>query len=628
MIRRKKNNRTAANRQRSRPERFSHQDRSDIPVAKTLDPAQEAARIKYFQLAAFAILLAFGVYYAKTLFGYVAVPNSDWTAFIAKAKVILNFKVPNNFKRLPLFGMLHIFISNFVGGNHPLLTAGWMLNAILAVLSIILIWRVARQIIGEAAIWLSILIVVNPWVIKSQTDPLVEISMIAFSVMTFFFMFRNSNWCYVMAMLASMIRYECTALIGVCFLWDMVHRKTKKERLLALLWACLAFLPMAAWLIGTKLKWTPETKHYIRHFTTYTKNGRLGMEYVRYLWEASFRSLLELPVAIKSLFVKASSQAEADSIKAFVGILYGFSKAVAWILFVAGVIYGVIKKQWKYLALLLFFLIYVGIHMARHKTNHRYCVPVIWLSILLCAYGLICIWKMINFRKPIPRVIVIFLQIAVFVCATVWLVMLMRYLPEMKPFCAKGAYLPIAAIAAVIAVVVLRLVFFRAKYIWRDLALSAVICLMVVSSHFMTARIIGNGSHDREFKMLADWYVDNANPGERMLTTMPHVVSIFAPEYKKFFVHTNFVKGDNINNFTEMCYEKRITYVAWDSRLGLAPRDSYYKGWKLHKIAPLIKTENVGPYEFLTQLKISERRYINVFRLRKPPGYPGDKAVP
>ncbi|HEG44138.1 MAG TPA: hypothetical protein ENH94_08835 [Phycisphaerales bacterium] len=623
MVRRKKNNRTVANRHRNRQtSEVSRQDRSDISVAKTLDPAQEAARIKYFQLAVGVVLLAFGVYYAKTLFGYIAVPNSDWPAFIAKAKEILNFKVPNNFKRLPLFGMLHIFISNFVGGNHPLLTAAWMLNAILAVLTVILIWRIARQIIGESAIWLSILIVVNPWVIKSQTDPLVEISMIAFSVMTFFFMFRNSNWCYVMAMLASMIRYECTALIGVCFLWDMVHCKTMKRRMLALLWSVLAFLPMGAWLVGTKLAWKGGG-HYVGHFTS---DRHLGMEYVRYLWETSFRYLLELPAAVKVLFVKVSSQGQADSIKSSVGILYGFSKAVAGISFVAGVIYGVIKRQWKYLALLLFFLVYIGIHMIRHKTHHRYCVPVVWLCIILCAYGLMCIWKMVNFRKAIPRVAVIILQIAVFVCATVWLVMLMRYLPEIKPFCTKGAYLPFAAMAAVIAVGVLRLVFFRAKYIWRDLALSAVICLMVVSSHFMTARIIGNGSHDREFKMLADWYVENTSGDEKLLTTMPHVVSTFAPKYKKYFRHTgSFKKLADANEFIEQCYKQKIIYIAWDSRLGLVPHDSYYKQWKLGKMAPLMQTRDVGPFEFMTQLKVSERRYINIFRLRAMPEGSTDK---
>ncbi|KKL59064.1 hypothetical protein LCGC14_2219080, partial [marine sediment metagenome] len=444
MVRRKKNNRTVANRHRNRQtSEVSRQDRSDISVAKTLDPAQEAARIKYFQLAVGVVLLAFGVYYAKTLFGYIAVPNSDWPAFIAKAKEILNFKVPNNFKRLPLFGMLHIFISNFVGGNHPLLTAAWMLNAILAVLTVILIWRIARQIIGESAIWLSILIVVNPWVIKSQTDPLVEISMIAFSVMTFFFMFRNSNWCYVMAMLASMIRYECTALIGVCFLWDMVHCKTMKRRMLALLWSVLAFLPMGAWLVGTKLAWKGG-RHYIGHFTS---DRHLGMEYVRYLWDTSFRNMLQIP----AMFGRPTSQLQVDSIRASVGILYGFSKAVAGISFVAGVIYGVVKRQWKYLALLLFFVIYVGTHMIRHKTHHRYCVPVVWLSILLCAYGLMCIWRTINFRKWIPKIVVVFLQAVVFVWAVVWLVKLLAFLPDTKIVCPKGIYLPYVSMAAVIA---------------------------------------------------------------------------------------------------------------------------------------------------------------------------------
>ena len=233
---------------------------------------------------------------------------------------------------------------------------------------------------------------------------------------------------------------------------------------------------------------------------------------------------------------------------------------------------------------------------------------------------------MINFRKPLPKSIIILLQIAVFVFATVWLVMLIRYLPGLKPVCTKAAYLPFAAIAALTAIFILRSVFFRAKYLWRDLALSAVICLMVVSTHFTTARIIGNGSYDLEFKMLADWYIENTSGDEKLMTTMPHVVGIFAPKYKKFFTHTGSIKTEDINEFTRMCYEKQITYIAWDSRLGFAPKDSYYKKWTLGKIAPLIRTADIEPYEFITQLKVSDRRYINVFRLRKPPGYSGDKA--
>jgi hypothetical protein len=346
---------------------------------------------------------------------------------------------------------------------------------------------------------------------------------------------------------------------------------------------------------------------------------------VRYLWDTAFKNLLELPAAIKAIFVKVSTQAEANAIKESISNLEGFSKAAVWISFAGGVIYGIVKRQWKYLALLLFFIIYVGTHMIRHKTLNRYCVPMVWLAVILCAYGFVSIWKTVNFRKWMPRAAVISLQIAVFIGATIWLVRLMPYLPQMKPHCTKAAYLPYVAMAAVIAILILRLAFFRARYIWRDLALSSMVCLMIVSSHFMTARIIGNGSYDYEFKMLADWYLENAKPGEKMLTTMPGVVSIFAPKHKASFRHTNSIKTEDINEFTKKCWKSQITYIAWDSRLGYATRDSYYKKWQLRKIAPLIKPADIGPYEFVTQLKSTEKRFINVFRLRTSSEYPASK---
>ena len=119
--------------------------------------------------------------------------------------------------------------------------------------------------------------------------------------------------------------------------------------------------------------------------------------------------------------------------------------------------------------------------------------------------------------------------------------------------------------------------------------------------------------------MLSDWYVNNAVPGEKLAATLTNFIRFFAPKESKYFVSTGSIGGNDAAKFIQKCYKKDIRYVAWDSRIGLTPANSYYKKWGIAKIAMLARPQSTGPYEFITQLKHSDRRYINVFRLRKPP---------
>ncbi|MHC5172711.1 MAG: hypothetical protein ACYSPJ_02960, partial [Planctomycetota bacterium] len=56
-------------------------------------------------------------------------------------------------------------------------------------------------------------------------------------------------------------------------------------------------------------------------------------------------------------------------------------------------------------------------------------------------------------------------------------------------------------------------------------------------------------------------------------------------------------------------------YVAWDSRLGFAVRDAYYKNWGLSKIHLLGSGKDVGPFKFIKKIPASERRYILLYKV-------------
>jgi len=128
-------------------------------------------------------------------------------------------------------------------------------------------------------------------------------------------------------------------------------------------------------------------------------------------------------------------------------------------------------------------------------------------------------------------------------------------------------------------------------------------------------RVLGDGKRYGEFVQLAKWYIGNAKPSEKTAIYMARTVKIFAPKYEENFV--TLPKADSPEEFVRKCYERDITYVVWASREMLNPDSENYKLYRLDNIAFLHKTQDIGPYQFVTQVG-SRRGWLNVFRLCRP----------
>jgi len=241
---------------------------------------------------------------------------------------------------------------------------------------------------------------------------------------------------------------------------------------------------------------------------------------------------------------------------------------------------------------------------------------------LICLYGLQSGWELINKNNRVPKIIIFVLQGAVLITVFIWLIKLIPYLPRIAPMSQRSVYLPYVAIGVVAVVFAVRRFIYRMKYSWRDLSVSMLICLVMVSNQFVLVQVVGNGQRNIEFKLLADWYVANAKPGEKLLSTMSSTIGIFTPEHKDSLFHISGIEAESPVDFVRKCYDKDITYVTWDSRIGLGVGGRYYKLWGIKNIAMLAEPRTIGPYEFITQIRVSERRFVNVFRLHKPPPNP------
>ena len=561
-----------------------------------------ADREKRFEIFVIAVLFGFGIYHSILYFGHQVVPNPDFTAFVHTGRRILSFQLPSSYKRAPVLGMLQVILSCFVGGQHPDLTAGWLLNAILHPFIAVLLWLVGKRIVGRAALWIAIVAIINPWLIQAFTDPIAETTLLFFTLLTFYFIFRRSRWCYLFASITSMVRYEGAALILAAFVMDMMYCRNRKQRLMSLVYAAAASVPLGLWMLGTVLSWRSlGSTHYLKELGIFGDFGQSLMRYIVLIWETGFYHL----------FIPVPSWSETAT-----GIVFGMSKLLVGGSFVFGVVYGLCKRRWDIVALLLFFVPYIMVHILHSFQYHRFCVIIFWIVLLICLYGLAGLWRLMNGSGRLPKPLIVMLQGVVLVLSVVWLARLVPHLSQAAPMSRRSASMPFVAMGVVVAIYVARRFVWRIRYLWRDLSVSVLVCLMIVSNQFVLIQIVGNGDEDIEFKRLADWYVANAGPGEKLVSTMSNILRIFAPAHKDSFVHMAGIKAENPSEFAKRCYEKEITYVTWDSRLGVYVLDRYYKYWGMKNIAMLSMAKSIGPYEFIAKIPGNDENFVNVFRLR------------
>ncbi|MDD5011008.1 MAG: hypothetical protein PHQ00_02680, partial [Phycisphaerae bacterium] len=522
---------------------------------------------------------------------------------------LLSFQLPTDYKRVPLVGILQVLLGRIVGGTHPDLTGGWLLNSIVHSLTIVMLWLAGRKIIGRAAIWFAIIAIINPFGLQLLTEAIAETPMLFFIWLSFYLIFIRSKWAYLAASLATMVRYECAALIAGAFVLDMIEGQNKKERWLAFGLSVLASIPLVIWLIGTVIHshnlgathyLNIFKKDYTSHFVEGVQNRTGIVRHLNILWQVGFYPLLTpSPQAGKSL---------ADAI-------FTINKVIVVASFLFGSIYGLYKKQWKILVLLIFLLPYFWVHSKYPYPIHRYHATIFAVVMLICIYGLCAFWNLFKDKLPAPAVV--FAQTLLILTALIWFLILAGHLPKLAPMSRASVSLPYVAILVVFAAFIAERFIYKVKP--RDFVVLAAMILMIVSNQFLVAAVVGNGERDIEFKYLVEWYRSNAKPDEKLVTTVPIILQIMAPDFKDNFIHTNTFDANNPTDFAKECYERNITYVAWDSREGLIPHDYYYKSWKMANIAPLIAGRDIGPYQFITQIRVNQRRYINLYRLRYPP---------
>ena len=179
--------------------------------------------------------------------------------------------------------------------------------------------------------------------------------------------------------------------------------------------------------------------------------------------------------------------------------------------------------------------------------------------------------------------------------------------------------LPFVVLLAALLVAAARLMVWGWRCVGPDVALALLVGVMAAHNQHTVVRMLGDGQKDVEFKMLADWYRSRARPDDLMVTTLPHMVALYLP-LDRPLISTERIGGDSLATFLADCRNRGVTYIAWDSRLGFARGNSYYRRYGLERIARLQDPGQLGPYaeelEFVGRIVHHKLRFINIYRLR------------
>jgi hypothetical protein len=618
-----------------------------------LDPGKE----RRLHILFVVVLGVYGIFQSILYYGHQLSPNSDFFDFIRIGRELWSFQMPSSFKRAPVVGLLQVGISKLVGGRQADLTAGWLLNSILHPLNFLLLYGIARRLIGRSAFVFAALTIINPWVLDALVHPIAETTLLFFILLTFWLLFRRSRWAYLAASIATMTRYEGAALIMVAFVWDQIEAKTLRQRLLSLGLSVAASVPLALWMWGTYVYWDPSASHYLRHYGHRT----CIRSYWGYLWQVTLLNWFRWPQEVNRYFLdRPDSAAEVQEMFAELKPWYLTVKIIGSVVALSGIVFGLRRRRWEILGMLLFFIPYFFVHSLRARTQPRYCMPVGWIVLLFCWYGLQQFWAWMNASSPpgagsgsIPAIattgwkviadglgrwvagarslrdrlrqnravftaITIAGQIVIIVLALLWLDVLLGYLgaPRVSDRSPRSAPLLYVALGMVLLGLGAELYMRRFRFRFGMLTAGIVMTLMAVSNQFLVIYKLGDGQTDKEFRMLADWYHDNAKPGEILVTTLPQVVSLYDQSIEPYLIRTSSLEGETLDDVIRDCYRKNITYLAWDSRIGRFKKDAYYLKWRMGRVAELQARRDYGPLEFITQLKHTDLRYINLYRLR------------
>jgi hypothetical protein len=237
------------------------------------------------------------------------------------------------------------------------------------------------------------------------------------------------------------------------------------------------------------------------------------------------------------------------------------------------------------------------------------------MIIALLFYGADALYHRMKMKIRFSRDFLVFVGGLFVLVGSIWLIFASQSLASVYTVPAK-IYLYVLIPFMCVGLLIIRLRSSQYGYIKGRYVLLILVCfMMILSNHFYVIETIKDGKTRYEFKLLADWFEENAEKDQKMIVTFPELLGYFQPDHEKSFVWIADLDAHNYEDFVNKCKENKITYVAWDSYDGFNLGLRRYSRWGICHIARLAHGENNDDFEFVRQIKINEKQFINIFKL-------------
>ncbi|MDO8303916.1 MAG: hypothetical protein Q7T18_11810 [Sedimentisphaerales bacterium] len=565
-----------------------HKKKREASAAVGVLPTDSLAQQRIERWLSIGVLAAIGLIYSITFYGHFVYFNSDFWSFWGEGRTWLSGHIPVGMKRGPFFSILTVLVGFVTPGAAPSsnLFGTEVLNAALLPTIMILVYFIAREFVGRAAIVVAILAGISPWSVWGSSEPLAELTLTAVVAATVLCMVRGSRWAYVFAMLAAVTRWDMAAAIpAVAFLDIMRNRRWLKS----ISYAVLAAAPFILCMIIVKLQMPPLDKEGANYLQVLAREHEFKLlTDLNLYWQVvcSFINAPILPVEENSSFNEA------------VRIISSFVLAAA---FIGGIAIAFVRRQWPLIAVLIIAVPYVLIHSVYTYHLPRFSLPLAWFVLLMAAYAIISLWNWIKTKRRFVPVLYL-LQFIGAIVFVLWAVQLGETLGASAKYCAAITGLAWATAAVVLAGLLALAMLWRIKFSLVWLCLPAFLLAAIISNNANLGFIMGDGLWQANFKTLGKWVAQNAAPDDKVLSTMPLHVAIYSGLPEKQFVHISTLppeKAPDFDSFIRECRARGVTLIAWDSRLR-NPDELYYKLWGLSRIESLgAPKPQIGPCKLL-----------------------------
>lgn len=467
------------------------------------------------------------------------VPESDFFDYRAKAISLRQLEIPENFKRPPLYPALIALFSIPFRGPFREQYAADLIMALSAVLSLLFVYRISFRFFGKQAFWLAWLFALHPTTLRMALKPKPEmlVTMLILWAMDRFL--RGDRKAYLIAFLATMVRYE-GAIAVLAF--GTVDFFVAKKRISSVLYSLAAGLPLVLWtLLHSE---GSGGGAYGNYFNAYKPN----FMFLHTFWDGLLRFL---PVQLFTLWV-------------FIG----------FIMLTAGIVYGLKRFVRETTVLLVFLAGFVVMHIIWPFSNIDYVVIFAWAAFLLMALSL-------NWLRPVgDKIAAAFQSTPGFVAGSILLAMSIGLV-----LFYRFPYPQYNIDPLILAVFLVPVIF----YLLSDFSRWPIVIWCIAAAVLFGFLLNSKTNADyfdikyskAEFRMAGEWFEANREPGEKMAIAQPTVAAYTTkldPE-ADFVRLTDIPQGDSLQ-VHQWLVSNEIDFIAWLSTNKVYDEGDAWYSWK------------------------------------------------